>query len=124
MRARGLRMSARNVRFRPGVADPGAVIVSLNRPPGRRGRSGVISDFLVPPADWERPLRKLGVRNDVLAIEIVDPRELKLGDSGGMELVDPETGRLHEEHTGNAKLRERYAAAAAAHRSANPRAIR
>jgi len=84
----------------------------------------VISDFLVPPAQWERPLRKLGVRHDVLAVEIVDPRELELGDAGVMEFVDPETGRLHEVHTGDPALRARYAAGAAAQRASIASALR
>ena len=122
--AQGLMQALAKIQVQPGRADLGALIDALNRPPRRRGLAVVISDFLVPPADWERPLRKLGVRHDVLAIEIVDPRELELGDSGVMEFVDPETGRLHEVHTGDAKLRERYAAGAAAQRSAIARAIR
>src|SRR5256884_4762017 len=122
--APGLMQALAKIQVRPGRADLGALIDALNRPPRRRGLAVVISDFLVPPADWQRPLRKLGVRHDVLAIEIVDPRELELGDSGVMEFVDPETGRLHEVHTGDAKLRERYAAGAAAQRSAIARAIR
>ena len=112
----------------PGAAnlsgDLGALIDALNRPPRRRGQAVVVSDFLVPPAQWERPLRKLAVRHDVLAIEIVDPRELALDDAGVLEFVDPETGRLHEVHTGDAKLRQRYAAGAAAQRSAIASAIR
>ena len=44
------------------------------------------------------PIRKLGVRHDVLAIEIVDPRELELPDVGVLTLADPETGALHEVH--------------------------
>jgi uncharacterized protein (DUF58 family) len=122
--AQGLVRAVAKVGVRPGRADLGALIDTLNRPPRRRGVAVVISDFMVPPAEWERPLRKLGVRHDVLAIEIVDPRELELGDSGVMEFVDPETGRLHEVHTGDPKLRERYAAGAAAARSAIARAIR
>jgi uncharacterized protein (DUF58 family) len=122
--AQGLVQAVANVAVRPGRADLGALVDALNRPPRRRGVAVVISDFLVPPAQWERPLRKLGVRHDVLAIEIVDPREVELGDAGVMEFVDPETGRLHEVHTGDAKLRQRYAAGAAAQRSAIARAIR
>ncbi len=95
-----------------------------NRPPRRRGLAVVISDFLVPPAQWERPLRRLGVRHDLLAIEIVDPRELELSDAGVMEFVDPETGRLHEVHTGDPALRAKYAAGAAAQRAAIAAAIR
>jgi len=122
--AQGLVQAVAKVRVRPGRADLGALIDALNRPPRRRGVAVVISDFLVPPAEWERPLRKLGVRHDLLAVEVVDPRELTLGDAGVMEFVDPETGRLHEVHTGDAKLRQRYAAHAAAQRSAISRAIR
>ena len=110
--------------MRPGRADLGALIDALVRPPRRRGLAVVISDFLVPPAQWERPLRKLGVRHDLLAIEIVDPRELELGDAGVMEFVDPETGRLHEVHTGDPALRAKYAAGAAAQRAAIASAIR
>jgi uncharacterized protein (DUF58 family) len=122
--AQGLMRAIAKTAVRPGRADLGALIDALNRPPRRRGQAVVISDFLVPPAQWERPLRKLAVRHDVLAIEVVDPRELSLDDAGVMEFVDPETGRLHEVHTGDAKLRERYAAGAAAQRSAIAAAIR
>jgi uncharacterized protein (DUF58 family) len=108
----------------PGRADLGGLIDSLNRPPRRRGLAVVISDFMVPPAQWERPMRKLGVRHDLLAIEVVDPRELELGDAGVMEFVDPETGRLHEVHTGDPGLRIRYASAAAGQRAAIASAIR
>jgi uncharacterized protein (DUF58 family) len=122
--AQGLLRTIAGTAVRPGRADLGGLIDSLNRPPRRRGQAVVISDFMVPPAQWERPLRKLGVRHDVLAIEIVDPRELELGDAGVMEFVDPETGRLHEVHTGDAGLRARYAAAAAAQRAAIASAVR
>jgi len=109
---------------RPGRADLGALVDMLNRPPRRRGVAVVISDFLTPPAEWGRPLRKLGVRHDVLAIEIVDPRELSLPEVGVLTLVDPETGRLHEVQTGNKKLRDAYAKAAAQQRAAIDAAMR
>jgi uncharacterized protein (DUF58 family) len=122
--AQGLLRAIAKTRVRPGRADLGALIDSLNRPPRRRGLAVVISDFLVAPAQWERPLRKLGVRHDVLAVEVVDPRELELSDAGVMEFVDPETGRLHEVHTGDPELRTRYAAGAAAQRAAIASTIR
>jgi uncharacterized protein (DUF58 family) len=78
----------------------------------------VISDFLTPPAEWGRPLRKLRVRHDVLAIEVVDPRELELPDVGVLLLADPETGRTHEVQTADPRLRARYAEGAAAQRAA------
>jgi uncharacterized protein (DUF58 family) len=102
----------------PGQVDLGALADGLNRPPRRRGLAVVISDFLAPPAQWARPVRRLAVRHDVLAIEVVDPRELALPDVGVLELVDPETGAVHEVQTGDAGLRRRYAQAAAEQRDA------
>lgn len=107
-----------------GRANLGALIEGLNRPPRRRGLAAVVSDFLVPPAEWARPLRKLAVRHDVLAIEVLDPRELELPDVGVLALVDPETGVLHEVQTSDRKLRQRYGAAAAHQRTAIAAAIR
>ena len=66
--------------------------------------------------DWERPLRRLAVRHQVLAVEVVDPREGLLPDIGVVDLVDPETGDTLEVDTGRASTREAFAAAAAAHR--------
>ncbi len=122
--AQGLVRAIERIPVRPGRADLGALIDSLNRPPRRRGMAVVISDFLVPPAQWERPLRKLGVRHDLLAVEVVDPRELELPDAGVMEFVDPETGAVHEVQTGDARLRARYAAGAAAQRAGIASALR
>jgi uncharacterized protein (DUF58 family) len=115
--AQGLLRSIAGTAVRPGRADLGALIDALNRPPRRRGQAVVISDFMAPAEQWARPLRKLGVRHDLLAIEIVDPRELELPDVGVMAFVDPETGALHEVQTADRRLRERYAAGAAAQRA-------
>jgi uncharacterized protein (DUF58 family) len=109
---------------RPGRADLGTLIDALNRPPRRRGMAVVISDFLAPVDGWARPMRKLGVRHDLLAIEIVDPRELALPDVGVIAFVDPETGAMHEVQTADPKLRERYAQAAAVQRTAIADALR
>jgi uncharacterized protein (DUF58 family) len=128
-----LRRIASTPRAAAGVrTDLAAAIDALNRPPRRRGLAVVISDFLSadvvddptrPPA-WERPLRRLGVRHDLLAVEVVDPRELELPDVGVLTLVDTETGRLHEVQTGDRKFRERYAAAACAQRDGIATALR
>lgn len=110
--------------IRPGRSDLGALVDLLNRPPRRRGVAVVVSDFLAPPAQWTRPLRKLRVRHDVLAIEVLDPRELELPDVGVLPVVDPETGELHEVRTGDPRLRHRYAEAAAAQRAEIAAALR
>jgi len=103
--------------------DLGALIDTLRRPPRRRGLIAVVSDFL-GDLDWERPLRGLAARHQLLAIEILDPRELELPAAGLMTLADPETGQQVEVQTSNADLRARYAAAAAAQRAAIAVAIR
>jgi uncharacterized protein (DUF58 family) len=122
--AQGLLRAIARTPSEAGRTDLGALIDALNKPPRRRGLVAVISDFLVPPEQWERPLRLLSVRHEVLAIEILDPRELELPDVGILALADPETGAVHEVHTGDRRLRENYARAAAAQRMAVARAIR
>lgn len=115
--------------------DLAAAITSLHRGQTRRGLRVIISDFLAPdgadpaPAgqdgrpDWERPLRSLAARHQVLAVEIIDPRELDLPDVGLVEMADPETGTVHEIVLSR-RVRERYAAAAAAQRERTRAALR
>jgi uncharacterized protein (DUF58 family) len=94
--------------------DLAALLESLRRPPRRRGLAVVVSDFL-GPTDWQRALRGLGARHSLLAIEVVDPRDIELPDVGTVLLSDPETGEQREVHT-TPVLRKEFAAAAAAHR--------
>jgi uncharacterized protein (DUF58 family) len=122
--AQGLLRAIARTQVKPGRGDLGALIDRLNRPPRRRGVAVVISDFLAATEQWARPIRKLAVRHDVLAIEIVDPRELELPDVGVLTLVDPESGALHEVQTADPKLRRRYAEAAAAQRATIAQALR
>ncbi|HXG75301.1 MAG TPA: DUF58 domain-containing protein [Gaiellaceae bacterium] len=76
----------------------------------------VVSDFR-GPRDWRRPLLDLAGRHDVLAVEVRDPREEVLPNVGLLWLVDPETGRQLRVDTRSRRLRERFAAAAAAERA-------
>ncbi len=108
-------------------------IEDLHRATRRRGLVVVISDFLDglpddglgPGApDWERPLRRLGARHQVLAVQVTDPRERELPDVGLITLVDPETGRRREVGTAGRALRDRYAAAAAQQQHAVAAAVR
>jgi uncharacterized protein (DUF58 family) len=105
---------ARAPRAARGRTDLAAGLRRVGRHARRRGLVVVISDFLA--ADWQLELRRLAHRHDVVAIELVDPRELELPDVGLLTVVDPETGRRREIATGNARFRARYAAAAAAQR--------
>jgi uncharacterized protein (DUF58 family) len=88
-----------------------------------RGFVVVVSDFR-GPRDWEEPLRALTTRHGVLAVEVRDPREQELPPMGDLWLVDPETGRQAHVNTGSARVRRRFAAAAAAEREAVAKAVR
>ena len=110
-----------------GIAEALTAFGSQRHRPGLRV---VVSDFLDPdgrhtaPFAWQRPLRRLAARHDVIAVEVVDPRELELPDVGSVVLVDPESGRQRHVFTSDRKLRQRYAEAAAAHRLELAAAIR
>jgi len=82
----------------------------------------VVSDFR-GPRDWREPLLELAGAHDVLAVEIRDPREQELPNAGELWLVDPETGRQLRVDTRDARLRARFAAAAAEERSGLRRAL-
>ncbi len=106
-----------------GPTDLAAAIADVGRLARRRGLVVVVSDFLAEPG-WEGPLRALAARHDVLAVEVVDPRELDLPDVGHLTVVDPETGQTMDVPTGSRRFRARYAAAAAEQRAAIARAVR
>jgi uncharacterized protein (DUF58 family) len=120
-----------------------AMLEQLRRPQRRRGLVAVVSDFLEPHAaggatggptgdgadgtaapDWERALRALADRHQLLGIEVIDPRELELPATGLVTFVDTETGRQVEVQTSDRGVRERFAAAAAAQRQGIADALR
>jgi uncharacterized protein (DUF58 family) len=103
--------------------DLAAAMETLRRPERRRGLVVVISDFL-GDSDWERPLRALGTRHELLAIEVLDPRELELPDVGLLTVVDPESGQTLEVPTGDAAFRARFAEGAAQERARIAAALR
>jgi len=120
-------------RAEPGVDAPvdlGAAVSRLIRDHRRPGLRVVVSDFLADgggtdrPFAWEQPMRRLAARHDTVAVEVLDPRELELPEVGLLTLVDPETGRRRDVQTSSRRLRERYAAAALAHRGAISAALR
>lgn len=97
----------------------------------RRGLRVVVSDFLdaEPSLDpdvqrvWERPMRRLAARHQVLAVEVIDPRELELPDVGRVAFSDPESGNVREVHL-SPKVRQAYAEAAALQREGTRIALR
>jgi uncharacterized protein (DUF58 family) len=82
----------------------------------------VVSDFR-GPREWRRPLLQLAGQHDVVAVEIRDRREEELPNVGLLYVVDPETGRQLRVDTRSRRLRERFAAAAAAEREELARSL-
>jgi uncharacterized protein (DUF58 family) len=112
-----------------GGKDLTALLESLRRPRRRRGLVAVVSDFLDASTDgstlpWERPLRGLSERHQLLGVEVLDPRELALPSAGLVTFVDTETGRQLEVQTSDVRVQARYAAAAAAQRERIATALR
>jgi uncharacterized protein (DUF58 family) len=66
----------------------------------------VMSDFLT--AGYERELRLLAPRHDVIAVTIEDPGERSLPDVGIVRLADPETGATVDVDTSRAAVRAAY----------------
>jgi uncharacterized protein (DUF58 family) len=101
----------------------GAALALLQPFARQRGIVAVLSDFR-GERDWVEPLRRLRGRHGLLAVEIRDPREMELVPAGDLWLADPETGRRMRVNTSDARLRRRFAAAAAAERDEVASALR
>jgi uncharacterized protein (DUF58 family) len=83
----------------------------------------IVSDFR-GDLDWARALGRLAHRNEVFAVEIVDPREQRLVDIGDVYLSDPESGRQVRVDTRDRVLRERFEREAAEERDEVRKALR
>jgi len=95
----------------PADGDPGDLAGALEmarRLARRRGMVVVVSDFLGAPT-WERSLRALAQRHEVVSVEVVDQRENALPTVGLVSVTDPETGRRRLVDTSDPSVRERYA---------------
>ena len=83
----------------------------------RRAIVVVVSDFRARAADdaasgargYEKPLRHLAARHDVVAVRVVDPREEALPSVGLVTLRDAETGRPVLVDTSSRRAREAFA---------------
>lgn len=90
----------------------------------RGGLAVVISDFIARTETWSPALGRLGRRSDVIAVEVVDPRELRLPDVGLLVIEDPETGGQRTIDTSDDRFRLRLTEAANDRRAARATAIR
>ena len=94
----------------------------LGRVLRRRSVVFLVSDFF--DAGYERSLRDLARRHEVIAIVVVDPLDEALPNAGIVEVEDIESGDRLLLDTSNGALRSRYEEAAAARRDARREALR
>jgi uncharacterized protein (DUF58 family) len=90
-----------------GSADLAAGLTAAAQTRSRRGLVVVASDFH-DVGNWERPLRMLTHRHEVVAAVVTDPRELGLPDVGVVRMEDPESGRQRWVETGSKRFRRRF----------------
>ncbi|MGR3320155.1 MAG: DUF58 domain-containing protein [Candidatus Anammoxibacter sp.] len=78
----------------------------LTKIAARKTVTFLVSDFIA--AGFEKALRIANKRHDIIAITIVDPRELELPNIGFVELQDAETGEIMVVDTGDKKTRNSF----------------
>jgi len=91
-----LRVISEILSFRPRSprTEIAAGLQFLGRIARRRAVAFLVSDFLAPPASYERALRITARRHDLVPVTVTDPLEEALPSVGLVELEDPETGDI------------------------------
>lgn len=77
----------------------------LNRVVKRKAVVFLLSDFYDV---HERLLAVTNKRHDLIALQVQDPREMSLPDTGMLELLDAETGEMRTLDTSSAKVRRAF----------------
>lgn len=93
-----------------GVADLDGAVRFLERVSVKRAVVVLLSDFL--DLNFERTLRRLNGRHDVVAISVADPREERFPSGAMARLVDAESGATRTIDLGRADVPRRAAARA------------
>ena len=106
-RRQALRVISDLLAFEPrgGGTNLGAALAYLEPMLRRRTVIFLLSDFL--GSGFEAALGRLARRHDLIAIQVVDPRERELPDVGLVTLWDPESGAWRVLDTSDGGLRER-----------------
>lgn len=97
-----IRPQSRRTDFRP------ALDLALERI-AHRALVIIVSDFLSPGANWDHSLRAVAAKHDVVAVHVLDPKELDLPKAGRISLEDPETGGQVIVDTSSPRVRQAYA---------------
>jgi uncharacterized protein (DUF58 family) len=91
---------------RQGQTDISAGIEYLGRVTDKKSVVFLISDFL--GEGFERQMRVLAKRHDLIAVSVTDPREVMMPNVGLIQLEDAETGEVVLIDTGSAAFRKQY----------------
>ncbi len=104
-----LRLIRELLNFKPskGKTDLVAGMDYLGRVLHKKSVVFLVSDF--QGEGYEKQLRILGKRHDLIAVSITDPREVSMPNVGIIELEDAETGEIITIDTGSAGFRKKYA---------------
>ncbi len=89
---------------------------------GHRSVVIILSDFLAE--GWEKAIRELAVRHEVIALTVDDPREVDPPSAGWVEMEDAENDRRALVNTGSARALRRWKAAAEARRTQRAERLR
>lgn len=95
-----------------GGTDLAGALRFLNGVQKRRAVVFLVSDFLTRDESYEKLLRVVSRRHDVVCIPVSDPAESELPNVGLAELEDPESGELLLVDTSDASVRRQFAQAA------------
>jgi len=103
-----LRVIRELLNFKPRQAQTDIVgaLEYLGRVTTKRAVVFLVSDFQAE--GFEKPMRVLAKRHDLIAVTVVDPREVRLPNVGLIELEDAETGELILVDTSSAAVRRSY----------------
>lgn len=107
-RRHALRLIRDLLGFRPRGrgTDLGVALDYIGRVLRHRAIVFLISDFM--DEDYERSLKVISRRHDLVAITVSDPRERALPDVGYLELIDAESDRRVILDSGNKHVREEF----------------
>ncbi len=78
----------------------------LGRVTTKRAVVFLVSDFQAE--GFEKSMRVIGKRHDLVAVTVIDPREMSLPNVGLIELEDAETGEIVLVDTSSSVVRKRY----------------
>jgi uncharacterized protein (DUF58 family) len=108
---------------RAAMTDLASLLETARRVIRRRSLVFIVSDFISAPG-WERPLNLLTSRHEVVAIRLIDPREVELPDIGAVIMEDAETGEQLYVDTHDRSFRGRFAEGARVREAAVAEAFR